>query len=66
MSYGSRMAATGLLIASLFVSLPVARAAGEERASMSKPAVGDPIWNAAGQLIVDFERLTGNDDGAPK
>jgi ABC-type sugar transport system substrate-binding protein len=67
MSYGLRMAGTtGLLLASLLASPTAARAAVEERVSMSKPAVGDPVWNAAGQLIVDVERLTGNADGAPE
>lgn len=58
--------AGGLLLASLFVSPLAATAAGERGPTISEPAVADPIWNALGQAVVDFERAIGHADGAPK
>lgn len=66
MKHGLRMVtAGGLLLASLFVS-PLAAMAGERGPTISEPAVADPIWNALGQAVVDFERAIGHADGAPE
>ena len=43
--------------------LPVA---GSVCTPVSQPAAAtDPIWNAVGQAVVDFETITGHADGAP-
>lgn len=59
-------AAAGLLLTSLVVSPAVASAA-ERSTVISQPAAAtDPVWNAVGNSVVEFERLIGTADGAPK
>ncbi|MEW6476595.1 MAG: hypothetical protein AB1679_30405 [Actinomycetota bacterium] len=57
--------AAGLLLTSLVVS-PAAASPAERGTTISEPAAAtDPVWNAVGNTVVEFERLIGTADGAP-